>query len=389
MKLSSEFQLVAACCRRPADAAWAERIRNLSRGADWPLVERIAARHRVEGLVSDALGRADVAVSDPEAANTLRAAARRIARENLQLTAESLRLRRVFEAAGIRLLFVKGIALGQLAWGSIGLKMGWDMDLLVAAGDVEAAAALLERDGYELKVPWGAGVRERLAFWHRHWKESVWIRREAGIVVELHTALSDNPALLGAVGIDSPTQEAVIGPGSALPTLAAAPLFAYLCIHGASSAWFRLKWIADVGALLAPVGPAGIERLYREALALGAGRAPAQALLLCHALFDTPVPEPLLAELRRDRMNRLLLTVAMRKLAGRAGLRPVEETPFGTASIHLMQLGLKRGLRFKLGELRRQLVSPYDRLALPLPRPLHFLYPLIFLFRRGGRRPTG
>ena len=36
-----------------------------------------------------------------------------------------------------------------------------------------------------------------------------------------------------------------------MPTLADEPLYAYLCVHGASSAWFRLKWIADLNALLA------------------------------------------------------------------------------------------------------------------------------------------
>ena len=48
---------------------------------------------------------------------------------------------------------------------------------------------------------------------------------------------------------------------------------------------------------------------------------------------------------------------------------------FGTATIHLMQFGLLPGLRFKLGELGRQLVDPADRVAraaaalarLPLP----------------------
>ena len=39
-------------------------------------------------------------------------------------------------------------------------------------------------------------------------------------------------------------------------TLGADDLFAYLCAHGAYHAWFRLKWLADIGALLAaePMG---------------------------------------------------------------------------------------------------------------------------------------
>ncbi len=174
--------------------------------------------------------------------------------------------------------------------------------------------------------------------------------------------------------------------GRFLPTLTTDELFAYLCVHGASSAWFRLKWIADVGALLAPSPPAGIERLYRRSQALGAGRAAAQALLLCGRLFGTALPPALLAELRADRTNRWLLAIALRKLAGRSLATELPETRFGTASIHLMQLGLLPGLKFKLGEIGRQLVDPADRAAFRLPRGLGFLYPLISLSRRLTRR---
>jgi hypothetical protein len=381
VRLSVEFELVAACCRRPAGAAADARIRALASGADWTRVVRIARRHRIEALVWDGLRRAAADMPAPEAAE-LRAAAERIARQNLTLTAQSLRLKGLFEAAGIDLLFVKGVSLAQLAWGSIALKMGWDIDLLVAPEQVEPAAAVLEGAGYALAVPEGAAARERLGAWHALWKESVWAAATTGITVELHTALADNPALLAGIGLASPRQAVAVAGAGTLPTLATEPLFAYLAVHGASSAWFRLKWIADLGALLAPLAPGEIERLYRTAAARGAGRAAALALLLCRRLFDTDLPAPLVAELGRDRVVRWLLLLSLRKLAGRAEARELETTRLGTATIHLLQLGLKKGLRFKLGELRRQLASPYDRLAVPLPRALGFLYPAIFFFRR-------
>jgi hypothetical protein len=381
VRLSREFELVAACCRRPAHAARAERLRALAREIDWPRVAAVAGRHRVEGLVWAAFRAAEVAPPAAEA-DRLRAAAGRIARQNLQLAAESLRIRRLFDFAGLDLLFLKGVALGQLAWGTIGVKMGWDIDILVAPDKAEAAAVLLESLGYALVVPQGSRARAKLGFWHAHWKESAWKSPASGITVELHTALSDNPALLCGVGLGSPRQEVPVGGGGSLATLAPEPLFAYLAIHGASSAWFRLKWIADLGALLAPHGPDEIERLYRAAQALGAGRAAGLALLLAERLFDTPLPPSMRTELRRDRATRWMLALSLRKLAGRSEARELEATRLGTATIHLLQLGLARGLRFKLGELRRQLVSPYDRLAVPLPRPLAFLYPAIFVLRR-------
>jgi hypothetical protein len=385
LRLSREFELVAACCRRPADAAADARIASLAAAADWPRVAAIARRHRVEGLVWDGLRRAAVA-PPPEEAAALKAAAARIARQNLLLAAESLRLHRLFAAAGIDLLFVKGLTLGARAWGAIGVKMGWDIDVLVDGERVGEAAALLEREAYRLAIPDGPLAREKLGLWHAHWKESVWVGATSGITVELHTALADNPVLLDGVGLASPRQQVAVAGGGALPTLADEPLFAYLAVHGASSAWFRLKWIADVGALLAPLAAEEVERLYRAAAALGAGRAAGLALLLCRRLFGTAVPPPLLAALRRDRATRWMLILSLRKLAGRAEARELETTRFGTGTIHLLQLGLSKGVRYKVAELRRQLVSPYDRLAVPLPRALAFLYPAVFVLRRLRRR---
>jgi hypothetical protein len=334
--------------------------------------------------VWNALRTTGTEVPEP-AATRLRGAAVRIARQNLALGAESLRLDARLAEAGIRHLFVKGISLGALVYGDIGPKMGWDIDLLVPPRSVEAAAAVLEEAGYALAIPAGPNARQRLGRWHEFWKESVWTTPE-GLNVELHTRLSDNPMLLPRVGPDSPSQRVEVARGHVLPTLATDELFAYLCVHGASSAWFRLKWIADVGALIGGCAPAEIERLYRRSQALGAGRSAAQALLLCRRLFGTALPPALAAELSADRVNRWLLAIALRKLAGRAVATELHDTRLGTATIHLMQLGLLPGVRFKLAEFGRQLVNPEDRLAVPLPRGLGFLYPLVAVSRRLGWR---
>jgi hypothetical protein len=188
------------------------------------------------------------------------------------------------------------------------------------------------------------------------------------------------------IGPGSPTQQVEVARGRFLKTLRTDELFAYLCVHGASSAWFRLKWIADVAALLGNCPPEEIERLYRRSQALKAGRSAAQALLLCERILATPVPPALVAELRSDSINRWLLDIALRKLAGRTLTAELDETLLGTATIHLMQFALLPGLRFKVAELRRQLVDPTDRISVPLPSGLGFLYPLVAISRRLGLR---
>jgi hypothetical protein len=158
--------------------------------------------------------------------------------------------------------------------------------------------------------------------------------------------------LIPAVGITSPRQEVEVAPGITLPTLARDEVFAYLCVHGASSAWFRLKWIADLSALLSTCRVEEIERLYQRSQHLGAGRAATQALLLSATTFGTAAGSELERRLKGELANRWLADAAWGQL-----IRDEEPTQFrfGTATSHLTQLFLLPGLGFRLRELWRQL----------------------------------
>lgn len=346
-----ELTFAVACCRWKRSPEQDQWLRN--QAIDWPLFLRIARRHRIEGLAWRALRQAGVDLPSG-IATTLRSAAERIGRDNLAAAAECARLNRRFAEAGVPLLFVKGLTLAVLAYGSIVPKAGWDIDLLVGTSDLARASALLQEEGYEMVVPRGPGNPDRVAAWHGHAKESVWRHAGRGTHVELHTSLSDHPMLLGGVGIDSPRQQVEVVQDVILPTLRLGELFAYLTVHGASSAWFRLKWIADLAALLDGLRPAEIETLYRRSQELGAARAAALALLLLDTLFGTPLPPRLLAELRRERANRWLLGASLRSLSGRAAATELSRLWLGTIWIHLAQFALLPGPRYKLVELRRQ-----------------------------------
>src|SRR5205085_5632515 len=101
--------------------------------------------------------------------------------------------------------------------------------------------------GYQRVIP---AASTALSTWHVDRKESLWSRSNERLHVELHTRLTEIPRLIPSIGINSPTRQVEIMPGTSLPTLTEDELFAYLCVHGASSLWFRLKWITDLAALL-------------------------------------------------------------------------------------------------------------------------------------------
>ncbi|MEA3015607.1 MAG: hypothetical protein QOI38_329 [Sphingomonadales bacterium] len=353
MELPAEFALLVACCRRPPSTEAEEAVRRAAAAVDWPLLLATAARHRVEGLVHDGLRRAGAPVP-AEAAEKLAAEASGIARENLLYAAEALRLSERFERAGIAHLFVKGVTLNILAYGTLALKRSRDIDLLVAPEDYAAACGTLAEAGYRCIHPPGADLEGVLRYAAAA-KDSAW-RSEAGIKVELHQRLTENPMLLPGVDARSPAQRVEIAPGVSLPTLRREQLFAYLCAHGAFTAWSRLKWLADLAALVAGEEEAGIERLYRHAAALAPGRAAAQALLLAHRLFGTRLGPALEAELRADRVTLYLERTALVTMAG-GGARELGHRPFGAARLNLSVLMLQPGWRYKAAEIGRKLPS--------------------------------
>jgi hypothetical protein len=174
--------------------------------------------------------------------------------------------------------------------------------------------------------------------------------------LELHTALADHPRVIPSIGLSSPRQAVEIAPGARLQTLGRDELFAYLCVHGGSSAWFRLKWLADLAALLAGEGEDEISRLYHRSEALGAGKAAAAGLILVHRLFGTPVAAHRLAAWERNAAVRWLVRASLLSLSGRRGEMELHEVPRGTAWIHVAQFLLVPTTVGKAKELRRQWV---------------------------------
>ena len=349
---STEFQLAVECCRWTFTGAGEERIQQLCAEADWAKLLRIVQYHRVEGLAWRALSKhADHMPG--EVRDALSAAARAVAVNNLRAAVASQQLLDCFEAERVPLLFLKGLTIGALAYGNSALKMAIDIDLLIDPPDLGKAAELLRRWGYGLAAPRASPGDRILRTWHRTWKESVWTKATPVLQIDLHTRVADNRRLLPSITVHAPRQVVEVGGGIHLPTLADDELFAYLSVHGASSAWFRLKWVADLAGFISGKPNADIDRLYRRSQELAAGRAPGQALLVAHTLFGSLAGHPdLLGRLRNDpaifRLSRIALS-----LIHRTPGEPTERF-LGTLPIHLSQLAIQPGAAYKLSHVGQQ-----------------------------------
>ena len=379
LSFSPEFRLAAACAMWPPSDRRTEAIRAAAAGPlDWPRFLRVARRHRVIGLVHDGLTRARPDVP-PEIAREIGAQAATLVRENLAMAREALRLQRLFDDADLPVLFVKGASLAVLAFGNLGLRGGKDIDLLVPYETLPAATALIVRAGYRRFDPPPDISDAQLRLLMPLRKDLGFVHQATGLRIELHWRLFLNPHAMAEASIMAASRVVPLTGTAGLRTLGEEDLFAYLCMHGALHWWNRLKWLADINALLAATPEDGVERLVRAAEARGAGRAAAQALLLCRRLLGTPLPARLMATLDKSATVRWLEATALNAMTTGQGEHDPHDVRFGTTRGSLSTFLLSRSWRYRLAELSIHLTNQTDVLTVPLPERLQFLYPVLRL----------
>ena len=313
------FGFLAAACRWPDDAARRAAIHAAAaRVTDWDSVLTDGAQHRVMPMVASAIR---VAQGVPEdIAARVAARARRDALLAMTQTAELVRIGAALTAAGVDWITIKGPALAQLAYGNVGSKVSHDIDLLIDPTARVAAFAALRDLGY---VSVDGQDRAPPGSLDHVLKDSGWRHPERKVAVELHTRLFINRALVPALGLQSPREMVAFGPDRALPTLARPDALVYLAVHGASTNWHRIKWIADFAALTRCSSDAQLAAARACAARVGAGDVHDSALAVAAELFgDSAVPPP--ATLSRQ--ARRLTAAALRDLTAphRATLREAD-----------------------------------------------------------------
>jgi Uncharacterised nucleotidyltransferase len=379
MALSPEFRLAAACAIWPPSDRRIDAIRAAaSEVLDWPRFLRVARRHWVVGLVHDGLTRAQPDIPT-KVAREIGANAVELLGESLAMAAEAVRLQRLFDESRLPVLFVKGASLAVLGFGTLSLSSAQDIDLLVPLETLPAAVTLMARAGYRRFDPPAEVSEAQLRLLLPLRKDLGFVHQVTGLRIELHWRLFANPYALSEASLMEASRMVPLSGRDGLRTLGEEDLFAYLCMHGALHWWNRLKWLADVNALLMAATDEGVEHLIYAAEAKGAGRAAAQAMLLCRRLLGTPLPSRLLAVIGHSAVERWLEATALNAMTGGLGEHDPHDTRFGTTRGSLSTFLLSGSWRYRLAELGLHLTNQTDVLAVPLPQRLSFLYPILRL----------
>ena len=374
---SAELRFLCACIGWPPSPERDAAIRARAAAVrDWPAFLALARRHRVEIPIARALRRLELDV--PEAVRgPLGAAAKRQEIQSALMGAAACEIHKALCDEDIQVVTLKGAPLGVIAFGDPAMRQVRDVDLLVQPDDFAHAAAVMRRLGYRRTLPAESAGPRLLRLWQRLRKDHTFQRGR--ILVEFHWRATENPFLLQLPWDSRSWRKIPVGSGCQLNALGPQDMFAYLCIHGAVTGWHRLKWLADVAALLAQETPETIGVLFDAALARGAGRAAGQAMLLCGALLDTVIPATVRQRLAADRATVRLAEVALYALL-QDGVTERSMRGFATLRPALLRLSLSPSMRFKLREIVLGIANPSEAADAEFSDSLMFLYPVLRVF---------
>jgi hypothetical protein len=388
LEFPPELALVMACTRWPVGAMDMDDVRRrLSTPIDWNTFLAWVRRNRVTPLAYRNLSRATTIPVPPAVISTLHTEAMTNARRVLMQIAEAARITRCLTEARIRSMMIKGPALSLLAFGDPTLRESQDVDLLIEPARVREADRLIRQAGYQRVIPNFELTDSQLAAYQRLQCQFAYDSHQTGVTQELHWRLTSNPLLMPldeatVWSRSSPVQLSGIG----FATLPDEELFLYLCVHGSGHMWFRLKWIADIAALLSSLGSETIDRIARRARVLNVERSFHVALILANRLLASPVPADALASALQDEAAQGLAGAACKALVwGGSPAEPIDTRWFSTW-LNLQAFNLKPGFSYLRSELRIRMFSLDDWAWLPLPKWLLPLYipmrPFSWVIRR-------
>ena len=275
----------------------------------------------------------------------------------------------MLEDQGIRAVLLKGAILSDQLYGDPAIRRSLDIDILVDWQDFRQATNALRKAGLRLfeKPPPENDWRTEL--WRKLAKDVTLYDPEYDVAVELHHRLKSPDTLLPTLGISDARCTHMLG-GVGLRAFSRADLFVYLCAHGSTSFWHRLKWLLDAHAFIEELTLEEIDALQAHSASHGTQRCSALALLLLEDLWGRKLPESVRQMARSDRALADLRTASHVRLLG-----PERDyTSFSNtlARRNLMQLRSDKAYR---RSLRLELVHDRELLeTIALPRSLGWLY---------------
>jgi hypothetical protein len=381
-RLPAALRAVFACLRVSFDQDTG-KLRNACRQIeDWDAFLRWTQRHRVLPMVFKNLRRAAWDVLPDTVQAFLDGEYRRNSFRSLVLAGETVRLIRLLAQNGVAAIPLKGQVLALQVYGDLSSRHAGDIDLLIGPQNIDQADEVLHGQGYRLINPHLVCTPLRKRFTRRRIHHYHYSSSANRIQVEIHWLMSAVFRLPFQFDRLWSQGEHFSFTGDALTVLPGVNNMIFLCIHGATHGWSRLKWLCDIAHIQSGYRQTDWIRLFSAARGLNAARPVVQACVLAHILLGSPMPEWVTAEAVKDKAISRLLKAAVYCLSAPD---PLPRTVLEKCSFHLYRAGLRNTLRHKVKALDLG-HNANDWGTVPLPDSLFVLYyairPFLWIKRR-------
>lgn len=314
LSLCPEFAFLLQATRWPHDAQVIAQLQQCARTITEPdRLLALARRHHVTGLVARAVGHCEN-LANTQLRQALRQEALALAEEQFRQLLQTRQAVEALRSQSIPVAVLKGAPAALGIYGEVGVRCSVDIDLLIDRSDLKRGQDALAKIGYERSEPPCDAPARQVDLVSRFGKDWGFDYEHSDTGIELHWRLFQNPRLMGDIGVGTAV-DMEVAPGITLPVLPPDIATLYFVAHGAEHAWSRLKWLADLATVLRKDG--GIaDRLMAQARRQGIAPMTMAALLLCHELYATPLPEANCGSLASEWRTRKLLDIARSSLVG-------------------------------------------------------------------------
>lgn len=363
----------------------------LATEVDWPIIWKLALRHRVVPVMADRIKQLDIVVPD-DIATMMADNVQQNLFKGMKQAAELVRLTQLFAENDIPFVVFKGIALLKLMGLELHQRHHGDIDVLLAdVEDVWKADEALGSIGYErLTLPKNFTLNARQEQYFKDYeKDVIYYHPQRRIHLELHFKVYLSHQLLPISSSEFYKNRSEVEINSTkIPVMSQVDHQIYLLVHGAVSRWCRLKWLCDV-PLASVNGQAYLTSQFSQrARTLGIERIATLGIGLANEFFLMPTTPELIKKTELSKKIQLLIRVSKINLSQSVtySMNLYEKIRFWVVHSFLYMPLLKKDNTYKIDHFKSYMTRMSDWEVLPLSPSLFFLYyplrPLLWLKRQ-------
>lgn len=346
---------------------------------DWKLFLDLTLHHRVYPLLASILKEYNDNLIPHSVVQTVNGFYKRNIFKMLQLSGEMEQFAKVFNANGIKAIFLKGPFLGNEVYGDVSLRTCGDLDLLIPIEDLDNMHKILEIHGF-IKDDYIMSVLEDWKWRHHH---VTYFHPSKNIKLEIHWRLNPGPGKEPRFSELWERKRKSISTNSSIYLLGREDLFLFLVSHGARHGWSRLRWLIDIQRMIGQeIDWKKVHSLTKE---YNNFNLVGQSILLSSNLLNVNITKEMQRYITSNR-SRLTAQAAVFYLEKMVNLHN-DTLPKEVSLYHGRHLFSIMSFQQKVLFLLSSLYPFHiDTVTLPLPKKLHFLYfilrPFLCIWRK-------